>query len=108
MPFSAQLLGHMLLIAELEIDLNEEDWNHGGIHVWSLIRIALTIEWLNMAGNPRGNGAARRLALVALHRWLGVQGTQPPQAQVFQGPDHCGELSGQQPGDVAQVQPLMA
>jgi len=54
------------------------------------------------------NQVARCLALVALHRCLGVQVSQPPQAQVVQGPGHGGEGSGKQPGDVAQVQPLMA
>lgn len=38
----------------------------------------------------------------------GLQISQPAQAQAVQGPGHGGEGSGQQPGDVTQVQPLMA
>ena len=49
----------------------------------------------------------RRLALVALHQWLGDQVSQPAQSQAVQGPVHGGEGSGQQPGEVTQMQPLM-
>ena len=46
---------------------------------------------------------ARRLALVALHRRLGLQIAQPPKSQAVQGSGHGGEGSSQQPGDVAQL-----
>jgi hypothetical protein len=50
---------------------------------------------------------ARRLALEALHWRFGLQIPQPPEPQAVQSSGHGGEGSGQQPGDVAQVQPLM-
>lgn len=54
------------------------------------------------------NQAARRLALITLHHRFGLQVPQPPQAQAVQAPGHGGEGCNQQPGDMTQVQPLMA
>jgi len=48
------------------------------------------------------------LALVALDRRLGLQISQPAQAQAVRGPGQGGKRSGQNPGDVTQLQPLMA
>jgi hypothetical protein len=51
---------------------------------------------------------ARCLALVALHRRLGLKVPQPTQPQAIESPRHAGAGSGQQLGDLAQVEPLMA
>ena len=50
---------------------------------------------------------ARRLTLVALNRRSGLQVSQSPEPQAVQSYGHGGEVSDQQPGDVAQVQALM-
>jgi hypothetical protein len=50
---------------------------------------------------------ARCLALVALNWRLGVQVSQPTQAQPVQDPRHSEERSSQEPGDMAQIQALM-
>ena len=47
------------------------------------------------------------LLLVAHDRRLGVQAAQPAQPQAVQSSGHGGEGSGEQPGNVAQVQPLV-
>ena len=50
---------------------------------------------------------ARSLPLVALHRRSGLQVAESPQAQPAEGSGNGGEGSRQQPGDVAQMQPLV-
>ena len=49
----------------------------------------------------------RPLPLVAVDWRLGVQVSQPAQPQAAENPGHGGEGSDQQPGDVAEVQPLV-
>ena len=50
---------------------------------------------------------ARSVPLVALHRRSGLQVAESPQAQPAEGTGNGGEGSRQQPGDVAQMQPLV-
>jgi len=54
------------------------------------------------------NQVARYLAFITLHHRLGLRGAKPPQAKVAQGPGHGGKGGGQHPGDMTQVQPLVA
>jgi hypothetical protein len=48
------------------------------------------------------------LPLVALHRWFGFQVPQSPQPQTAESPGNGGERCLQQPGDVPEVEPLVA
>jgi len=48
------------------------------------------------------------LPLVPLHRRPGLQVPQSPEAQTAEGPSHGGEGCLQEPGDVPEVQPLVA
>ena len=54
------------------------------------------------------NQIAGPLPFVALNRRLWIQVSQPAQAQAVQRSGHGGEGSREQPGDVTQVEPLMA
>jgi len=48
------------------------------------------------------------LPLVPLHRWFGFQVPQSPQPQTAESPGNAGEGCLEQPGDVAEVEPLVA
>jgi len=48
------------------------------------------------------------LPLVPLHRWFGFQVSQSPQPQTAESPGNAGEGRLEQPGDVAEVEPLEA
>ncbi len=54
------------------------------------------------------NQIAGPLPFVALNRRLWIKVSQPAQPQAVQRSGHGGEGSRQQPGDVSQVEPLMA
>ncbi len=51
---------------------------------------------------------ARPLPLVPLHRWPGLHVPRSPEAENAEGPRHGGEWGPQEPGDVPEVQSLMA
>ena len=48
------------------------------------------------------------LPLVPLHRWFGFQVPQSPQLQTAESPGNAGERCLEQPGDMAEVEPLVA
>jgi hypothetical protein len=47
------------------------------------------------------------LPLVALDRMFRLQVSEPPQTKMIEHPGHGGEGSGQQPGDVPEVEALV-
>jgi hypothetical protein len=47
------------------------------------------------------------LPLVALHWRFGLEIPQPPETKAVEHPGHGGEGSGQQPGDVPEVEALV-
>jgi len=47
------------------------------------------------------------LPLLTLHRWIGFQVPQSPQPQTAERPGNAGEGRLEQPGDVAEVDPLV-
>jgi len=54
------------------------------------------------------NQVAWYLAFITLHYRLALQVSQPPHATPAQGPGHGGDADTHQPGDMTQVQALVA
>ena len=50
---------------------------------------------------------SRPLPLLTLNRSFGLKISQPPEPKTVKHPGHGGERSGQKPGYIPQVQPLM-
>jgi len=64
MPIDSQPQDYATVISEFENDFGVEDWKYGSIHIWPIIRIALTTEWLKAADDRRGPNSPRNRAKI--------------------------------------------
>lgn len=62
MTIDDQSHDYSTLISEFEKDFDVENWKHSHIHLWPIIRIALTTEWLNSVGGGRGANSPQNRA----------------------------------------------